>query len=191
LPRRSPRSPPARRPRTGAPTTARRSTPRQVNKAVFGVSPVGGVLAGYDVGKTAWIHLPPVHGGFEPSCPCRPGRADRPLSSGRGVLVQLGGQSNSWPRPGPGWMHGIQPECAEFGEHDWTVLDDASVNKSARGAWEVPMPRANDFSATSMSEPGREKLRVAGCILSGLTVAVIGVGIFVVQGHLTGRTTFG
>jgi hypothetical protein len=49
------------------------------------------------------------------------------------------------------------------------------------------MPRANDFSATSISEPGREKLRVAGCILSGLTVVVIGVGIFVVQGHLTGR----
>jgi hypothetical protein len=49
------------------------------------------------------------------------------------------------------------------------------------------MSRANDFSATSISEPGHEKLRVAGCVLSGVTVAVIGVGIFVVQGHLTGR----
>jgi hypothetical protein len=49
------------------------------------------------------------------------------------------------------------------------------------------MPQANDFPATSISEPGREKLRIVGCILSGLTVVVIGVGIFVVQGHLTGR----
>jgi hypothetical protein len=49
------------------------------------------------------------------------------------------------------------------------------------------MPRANDFSATSISESGHEKLRVAGRIFGGVTIVVIGVGIFVVQGHLTGR----
>ena len=33
----------------------------------------------------------------------------------------------------------------------------------------------------------RKKLGIIGCILSGVTAAVMGVGIFVVQGHLTGR----
>jgi hypothetical protein len=33
----------------------------------------------------------------------------------------------------------------------------------------------------------RKKLGVIGCILSGATAVVMGVGIFVVQGHLTGR----
>jgi len=33
----------------------------------------------------------------------------------------------------------------------------------------------------------RKKLGIIGCVLSGATAVVMGVGIFVVQGHLTGR----
>ena len=33
----------------------------------------------------------------------------------------------------------------------------------------------------------RKSLGLVGCMLSGMTVVVIGVGIFIVQGHLTGR----
>jgi hypothetical protein len=33
----------------------------------------------------------------------------------------------------------------------------------------------------------RKNLDMIGCILSGATAVVLGIGIFVVQGHLTGR----
>jgi hypothetical protein len=33
----------------------------------------------------------------------------------------------------------------------------------------------------------RKNLGIIGCLLSGATAVVMGVGIFVVQGHLTGR----
>jgi hypothetical protein len=33
----------------------------------------------------------------------------------------------------------------------------------------------------------RKSLGLVGCMLSGMTVVVIRVGIFIVQGHLTGR----
>jgi hypothetical protein len=33
----------------------------------------------------------------------------------------------------------------------------------------------------------RKNLGIIGCVLSGATAIVMGVGIFVVQGHLTGR----
>ena len=36
----------------------------------------------------------------------------------------------------------------------------------------------------------RKNLGVIGCILSGATAIVIGIAIFVVQGHLTGRYSF-
>ena len=33
----------------------------------------------------------------------------------------------------------------------------------------------------------RRSLGIIGCILSGLTAVVMGAGLFVIQGHLTGR----
>ena len=36
----------------------------------------------------------------------------------------------------------------------------------------------------------RRHLGVIGCVLSGATAVVMGVSIFLVQGHLTGRYSF-
>jgi hypothetical protein len=36
----------------------------------------------------------------------------------------------------------------------------------------------------------RKSLGLVGCMLGGMTAVVIGVGIFIVQGHLKGRYVF-
>ena len=56
-----------------------------------------------------------------------------------------------------------------------------------RGARVAPSGLSGGGRARRRPVADRKKLGIIGCILSGATAVVMGVGIFVVQGHLTGR----